>query len=159
METKKIYINENNEGNFVCKLCGFSKIFDATKFINSKKSVKVVCKCGGLNRFTLEFRKFYRKDLNIIGKVDFKNKKITKTFLINIRNISQTGIGFIVLKKDFTSLLNLNDKLTITFKLNSTKRTIEIVKECIVKFIENDNIGVEFSDINYQKEIGFFLMN
>lgn len=160
MKTKIKYINDNDEGLFVCENCGFSKQFKATKFKNSKKNVKTVCsKCGHLNRFTLEFRTCYRKETNFFGTCEYKKINRNKTITILIKNISKTGLGFVVLKKEFLALLSIGNKVKIKFKLNNTRQNILINKEGIIKSIVDDYVGIQFCDITYQKEIGFFLMD
>lgn len=159
MNEKKIYITGNNQGYFVCASCGFSKDFDASKFKNTKKDIKVKCKCGIVNNISLEFRTCYRKDTNISAKCYVKTEQSkTKVFDVIIKDLSQTGLCFKIINNEYALLLHKDDNITIVFTLHSKKHTI-ITKNCDVKFNENGKVGVQFCDDDFQKYIGFYLMH
>ena len=149
---KKVYVNDDDEAIIICPKCGFEKNVDVTKFKDSPKNVTAKCKCGETHRFTIEFRKTYRKDVRLPGEYIAK-KKGEKGEII-VRELSLTGIRFESLKPH---QISLNNKLEVKFKLDNPLRK-EIRKLVKVIWIKDRFVGANFTETKfYEKDLGFYL--
>jgi hypothetical protein len=70
----KFYVNDANQTTIICPKCGFAKMIDTTNYKKTQKRLKANCKCGEVFRFTLEFRKNYRKDVRLPGEYSAPKK-------------------------------------------------------------------------------------
>ncbi|MBF0199933.1 MAG: PilZ domain-containing protein [Desulfamplus sp.] len=152
----KGYVDENNKSVFLCPHCGFEKHFDATPFKNKKKSVTIKCKCGTPTEMYIEFRKDFRKDVELYGTCVIE--KSNKQCDIVVKNISRSGIRidyFIVNKKDM-SIVEKGDVVTVEFRLDDRRANL-VKKKCVVRLKMDGWLGLEFLDNAYEKEIGFYM--
>jgi hypothetical protein len=149
---KTVYVNGTNQATIICPSCGFTKKIDTTKFRNTQKRVKAKCKCGETFRFTIEFRKHYRKKVRLPGEYIIQ-KRGEKGEII-IRDLSLGGIRFESLRPH---QISTDDTLEVKFKLDNPLRS-EICKLVKVKFVRDRIIGAQYSEIKlYKKELGFYL--
>ena len=149
---KKVYVDDNDEAIIICPKCGFEKNVDVTKFKGSPKNVTAKCKCGETHRFTIEFRKTYRKDVRLPG--EYIAKKKGKKGEIIVRELSLTGIRFESLKPH---QISLNNKLEVKFKLDTPLRK-EISKLVKAIWIKDRFVGANFTETKlYEKDLGFYL--
>lgn len=149
---RKVYVDENNKAMFICPKCGFEKIIDARNFRNTTNIVKGECKCKETFQFVLEYRKHYRKDVNLSGEyIIQKNRKKGEVI---IREISLTGIRFESLKPH---QISKNDMLEMKFILDNPLRT-EIRKLAKVIWVNNRIVGANFNERNlYENVLGFYM--
>ncbi len=68
VDIKKILANAEGKGTLVCAQCGTSRMMDLSHYANVEKPLKVKCSCGHVFFVSVEGRKFYRKDTNLIGE-------------------------------------------------------------------------------------------
>jgi len=115
---KIVYVDDTNQASISCPECGFSKNIDITNFKNTQKSAKAKCGCGESFRFTLEFRKNYRKNVRLPG--EYIVKKTGEKGDVIIRDLSLTGIRFESLKPH---QISANDILQMKFKLDNPVRS------------------------------------
>jgi hypothetical protein len=151
MEKVKIYLDGERSGFVVCQECGKSK---KVAFTNAEKprSGTVKCSCGNQFSVLFESRKNYRKKVNIFGKC-FLAQHMTDDALIQITNISKTGIGFIKLDG---RPLKLDEKIRVSFPLGEGK--IDSIAS-VHHFGKGGNIGANFINLDEhgRKILGFFL--
>ena len=149
---KTVYVDDTNQATIICPACGFTKKIDATKFRNTQKSVKAKCKCNENFRFTIEFRKHYRKKVKLPGEyIIQKNGKKGEAI---IRDLSMGGIQF-----ENLSLHQIlkDDTLEVKFKLDNSMKS-EIYKIVKVKWVKNYIMGAQYIETNlHKKELGFYL--
>ena len=93
---KKIYVGYTNKVMIICPKCGLEKNKIVFNFKNTHKRLKAKCKCGEVFRFTLDFRKYYRKNVRLTGEYFVRGKDEKEEILIE--DISKTGIKFATLK-------------------------------------------------------------
>ena len=149
---KTVYVDDANQATIICPSCGFTKIIDTTKFRNTQKSVKAKCKCSETFRFTIEFRKQYRKKVNLPGEYIIQERGEKGEIII--RDLSMGGIRFETLS---LHQISKDDTLKVKFKLDDSLRS-EICKIVKVKWIKDRIIGAQYSETNlYKKEMGFYL--
>ncbi|MBF0258916.1 MAG: PilZ domain-containing protein [Desulfamplus sp.] len=141
---------------FICPDCGFEKQFDASPLKNKDKNIKIKCRCGKITEMEIEFRRHFRKDVELFGTCLIR--KTDKSCDIIVRNLSMQGIRFELLHiySKYMSVIDLGDILELEFKLD-TKQEEVISKRCIVRTKTDKYIGAEFQDDNFSKRLGFYL--
>ena len=149
---KKVYVNDTDQATIICPKCGLEKVVDVTDFKNTQKRLKAKCKCGEIHRFTIEFRKKYRKDVRLPGEYIIKNKGEKGEIII--RELSMTGIRFESLKPH---QISSNDLLEVKFKLDNPLRS-EIRKVVKVIWIKDRIVGANYTETKfYEKDLGFYM--
>ncbi len=149
---KKVYVNDTNQATIICPKCGFEKNIDVTNFKNTQKKLKAKCPCGEVFRFTLEFRKHYRKKVRLHGEY-FVQERDEKGEII-IEDISASGIRFASLKPHYISR---NDTVELKFTLDNPMRT-EIHELVKIIWIIDRNVGVQYIDPkSLEKDLGYYL--
>lgn len=159
MDDKKLYVTNAGYFTFVCPTCGASKEFDSKVLNNNSKSVKITCKCGSKHRRYVEFRQYIRKETHLVGECTFR--RINKKIKILIEDLSVPGVGFKLLYKRDSPVINMlkvGDLIELNFILDNTRRT-KVLRRCEIKVIRGVFIGATFEDESYAKDIGFYLMN
>lgn len=152
---KKVYVSETNQATIICPKCGFAKNIDTTNFKNTKKQLKAKCKCGELFRFTLEFRKHYRKQVILSGEYIHQSGSGERGEII-VKDLSLGGIRFETMKPH---QISTNDVLELRFVLDNPKKS-EIIKSAKVVWVEDRVVGTQFSGFNSNnKDLGFYLSN
>ncbi len=150
---QKAFVKPDGQTTLVCPKCSTIKIVSVTQFKERQHRLKVRCSCSHTFMVNLDFRRCYRKDIDLEG-----------TFMlyppaagggsVHIRNLSQSGICFEAPK--FHSIM-IGQKGRIDFTLDNKKKS-RLVREFAVRSIHGSMIGCEF--LNYQefeKELGFYL--
>ncbi|MBU1162088.1 MAG: PilZ domain-containing protein [Proteobacteria bacterium] len=149
---KKIYVDDTNQATIICPKCLFEKNIDVTNFKDTHKRLKAKCRCGEVFRFSLEYRKHYRKKVRLSGKY-FVQGKDEKGEII-IEDISASGIRFASLKPHYISR---NDTVELKFILDNQMRT-EIQGLVKIIWIIDRNVGAEYIDPkSLEKGLGFYL--
>lgn len=70
------YPDRNNNVAICCPHCGFIRTIDASKYQNTGKALNVKCRCGETFKCSIDFRKFYRKRVSLVGEfIILKNNK------------------------------------------------------------------------------------
>ncbi|MGD9732700.1 MAG: PilZ domain-containing protein [Desulfamplus sp.] len=152
----KGYVDEHNMTVFICPDCGFEKRFDASAFKNKKKNLTIKCRCGNKTEMEIEFRKHFRKKVELFGNCLLK--KNNKKCEIIIRDLSMQGVRFEFLHVCNKSMadIEIDDIIEIEFRLD-TKQNDLILKRCMVRSKIDNFIGAQFQDDNFAKRLGFYL--
>jgi len=158
MEIKKseslltFYPDKDSMAMICCPACGFARKVDALKYRNTNKALTVKCKCGETFKCSVDFRKSYRKRVNLAGEYTIlKNQKKGEML---VEDISLGGLGFNNMAHH--SLEN-GDVLELKFRLDDPNRS-ELVRKVSVKIVKGHFVGTEFMEKNrFDKEIGFYL--
>jgi hypothetical protein len=149
---KKIYVDHTNLATIICPKCGLEKHIDVTHFKDTHKRLKAKCRCGEIFRFTLEYRKHYRKKVRLPGEYYVQRKDERGEIIIE--DISASGIRFACLKPHYISR---NDTVELKFTLDNPIKTQiqELVK---IVWIIDRNIGAEYiNPKSLEKDLGFYL--
>ena len=149
---ERVYVGSTNHITVICPKCELTKSISVFKFKNTHKRLKAKCKCGEVFRFTLDFRKYYRKIIRLSGEY-FIHERGEKGEIL-IKNISMIGINFETLKSHNFSE---NDIVELKFALdNSVGMVIHTLVK--IKWINNRNVGVQYIDQTHLKQdLTFFL--
>lgn len=149
---KKFYADHTNQATIICPECGLERNIDVTKFKDTHKRLKARCRCGEVFRFTLEYRRHYRKKVSLAGEYVVQGKDERGEVIIE--DISVSGIRFASLKPHFISR---NDIVDLKFTLDNSMKTQiqELVK---IIWIIDRNIGAEFMNPkSLENNLGFYL--
>jgi len=149
---KKFYADHTDQATIICPKCGLERNMDVTKFKETHKRLKARCRCGEVFRFTLEYRRHYRKKVRLAGEYVVQGKDERGEVIIE--DISASGIRFASLKPHFISR---NDIVELKFTLDNPMKTQiqELVK---IRWIIDRNIGAEFMNPkSLEKDLGFYL--
>ena len=148
---EKVYVDHTNQVKIICPKCRLEKHKIVFKFKDTHKRLKAKCRCGEVFRVTLDFRKHYRKNVQLIGEYFVKGKDEKREILIE--DISMTGVRFAALKPHNFSK---NDTVELKFTLNNPMRTKvqELVK--IIRIIDR-NIGAQYINQSRMQRIWFFV--
>ena len=137
---EKVYVGDTNHVTIICPKCGSEKKIDVTNFKDTNKKLKAKCRCGEVFRFTLDFRKHYRKNVRFPGEYIVKGKDERGEVIID--NISADGIRLVSLKPHNFSV---DDTIELKFTLDDPTRTKiqELVK---IVWVTDRNVGAQYID-------------
>lgn len=135
---KTFYVNDTGQATVVCPKCGFAKQMDTTSFKNTQKKLKAKCKCGEAFTFLLDFRKQYRKKVNLPG--EYIAAESGERGEIIVENLSLGGIQFATLRQH---RMSTDDTVTVKFRLNNPSRT-EIQRTLEIIWIDGYNLGAQY---------------
>ena len=140
---EQVFVDAQKKATFKCPECDNSWTKDLTKLKSHKKLVRLKCKCPCGHSFPILLgkRRHFRKNADLDGA--FIHDKLKTRGLINIKNISKSGIG---LKLSTDQFIHEGDRLEVRFNLDDPSKSY-ICKEVVVRKIEGNYLGVEFSDI------------
>lgn len=153
----KGYIDDKDNTLFVCPSCGFQKRFNVSPFKDRKKTLTIKCQCGESNEMQLEFRQYFRKQVDIPGVCIIEKKKRKCDIIIRDISIGGIGIEFIFVNKKHLADIEQGDNISVEFQLDILQEKT-INKKCIVRTKSDTTVGAEFIDYNYTKAIGFYMM-
>ena len=147
----KFYVDENNQARIICHKCGINKNLDVTKFKDTHKRLKAKCRCGEVFQLTLDFRRHYRKNVQIVGKCFIQSKNERDN--IAIVNISLSGINFTTFKPHN---LSIDDTVELNFTLDNPLRT-NVREPVKIKRIAGRNIGAQYINQSRMRRIWFLV--
>ena len=149
---EKVYVDYTNQVKITCPKCGLEKNINVFKFKDTHKGLKAKCKCGEVFRFTLDFRKYFRKNVRLSGEY-FVQEKDEKGEIL-IEDISMTGINFATLKPHNFSRY---DKVELKFTLDNPMKT-RVQKLVKIIWTIDRTVGALFNDSkSIEKNLGFYL--
>jgi len=135
---QKVYVDQTNQVKVICPKCGLEKNINVIKFKDTHKRLKANCKCGEVFRFALNFRKHYRKKVQLSGEYFIQEKNVRDD--IFIKDISMSGIT-VELKLEF------NDQMEK-----------EIHTSVKIKWINDRNVGAQFNNPkSLEKDLAVYL--
>ena len=148
----KFYVNDTNQTTIICPKCGFARTIDTTKYKETKKRFKANCKCGEVFKFTLEFRKHFRKNVSLPG--EYTNQKSGERGEVIVRDLSMGGLHFTSLRPH---QISKDDRLELRFDLDNTART-EIRRSAKVMWVKDRDIGAQYIEPKlFERDLSFYL--
>ncbi|MCL1980766.1 MAG: PilZ domain-containing protein [Proteobacteria bacterium] len=151
-----IHVRADNAATLTCPSCNRVKHFSATPYLAARHTMSVRCSCGASFSVLLNFRRNFRKQLNLPGTYLIITPGHSGGGMIQVNNLSRSGAGFTV-----SGMHNLakDQDIQIEFQLNDRKRTV-LKKQAVVRTVRQNVIGCEFKDhTELDKDLGFFLQN
>ncbi len=147
------YAYTKNQTTIVCPSCDFKKKIDATPYKAVNRALKVKCTCGEAFKCIIEFRKCYRKKVNLSG--EHFSEKTRKRGILRVEEISMGGLRFSSLDSHD---IGKGDILEVKFHLDDLNKT-EINKKAVVLRVEDLTVAIKFTDKNeWDKPLGFYMM-
>jgi len=150
---EKIYVGHTNKVSIICPVCGLESKKNVSKFKETHKNLKAKCKCGEVFRFTLDFRRYFRKNVRLTGEYFVQGKGDKGKILIE--DISKTGIKFATLEPNNFSK---NDLVELKFTLDNPMK-MKIRTRVKILWINDFSVGSQFSDPRIlEKDLGLYLI-
>ena len=152
----KIYVGLDDTALISCPHCSRKKMMPVSSCKGKKSRIKIKCGCNNVFICELDFRKKFRKKINLPGKFTNHSRKNTRGDII-VKNLSMNGLGFTTVD---INKLQKGEGITVSFKLDNANRTI-IKKELIVRDIQKNTVGCEFEkscQYTLDADLGFYLM-
>lgn len=148
-----IFTGGTATGTITCRQCGKTKDVDLSNFKHYRKNAKVKCACGAVFEVLFEARKFYRKKVQIKGKLlDAQSCDLLDEIIIT--DISVGGISFTT---DLDNI-KLEDVFNVSFTLDDESKAL-VEEEVIIKRVKSNYIGAEFVEKEkYNFDLDFYLM-
>ncbi len=153
MSVIKIHVNHNKEGEITCPKCSKMKTISATPQLLTKRAIKVKCSCGHSFSVSLDYRRFFRRNVGIPG-VLYQAESTKLLCNVTITSLSVSGIGF-----STKSLHNIyiNSAFEIEFKLDDDSDAT-IREAIVIRRINGLSVGAEFSEQEkYNYELDFYM--
>ena len=147
----KFFVDKNNQARIICHKCGLNKNLDVTKFKDTHKKLKAKCKCGEDFRLTLDFRRHYRKKVQLDGECFIQKKNERDDILII--DISLSGINFTTFKPHNFSI---DDTVELKFTLDNPMKT-KVRESVKIKRIAGRNVGAQYINQNRMRRIWFLV--
>lgn len=154
MNTVKIFVRPDNTATFICPECNAASRASVARYLHKKHFLKIRCKCGTPFAVQLDFRRFYRKTTRLPGTYRVIDPPGAGGGVIQIHNISQNGLGFLV---SGIHSMKIGHTVELEFNLND-KHMTKLNKKAIIRLIEKNYIGCQFIDEQeVEKALGFYL--
>lgn len=154
MDTVKVHVAQDNYISCSCPYCERTYRISVANFKEKRHQLITRCKCGKRFKMHLNFRRFYRKKVDIVGSFIYLSSDSGQWFTATVINLSMSGLR---LKTDGKTGIKKDDKLRVKFKLD-IKRTPTLDKEVVVRHVGDGQYGCEFIDLAYEeKDLGFYL--
>lgn len=151
MASLKVHVRDDLTATLVCPACGAIRQIAADSFRLGRHRVKVQCRCQQTFEVRFDFRRHYRKQVNLTGTYQIIGGG---GGLITLNNISRSGVGFTI---SGLHRIVKDQHLQIEFQLNDKKKTL-LKKMVLVKSVHQNQIGCQFEDLTeMEKDLGFFL--
>lgn len=150
---EKVFANSDYVATFECPQCKKTWKKDLSQLKNriNKSQVNARCSCGFTFPITLDKRRHRRKTTNLTGA--FIHDRLKIRGLINIKNVSKSGIGFELNSKQF---MHVGDRIVLKFNLDDQNKSF-IYEEAIVKKIDGNYVGVEFCEFRHRDSLESYL--
>jgi c-di-GMP-binding flagellar brake protein YcgR len=155
-EPEKIYVSKYNTALVRCPGCGRSQLYSVDQFKGVRYAIKVACSCKAVFHVKIDFRRKYRKEINLPGSyAPVSQAKRADWGRIVLKNLSMTGVGFVIHGNHH---IIREDALVVKFTLDDRPRS-EIEKPVIVRNVQGNYLGCEFQSLAaYEKALGFYLL-
>ncbi len=148
MKTVNAFVHKEKYTAYTCPHCQRTHRVPvaAQKGVNHK----LIAHCKCLNRFevNLNFRQFYRKEVNLVGEVQNVSTGSGNWYAMVVADLSINGLRF---KTSSPQDIKIGNRLQVKFKLDD-EQSNEIEKEARVINIKGDYYGCEFLNLAYQEE-------
>ncbi len=156
MDLKIVHVDGENFGTISCPYCGAKKRVSAEKFKGQQHKFTVRCKCQNHFDVQLNFRRYYRKSVALLGETMISSSNMSDWKEMTVCDLSKSGLRFKMLEP---VVIKKGDTLRVRFSFE-TKQSVLLDKEVVVNFVDGDFFGCEFTDLAMEeKELGFFLFS
>lgn len=143
MERIQANVNDDNRVTFLCPHCETPFHISVMEYKNIKHELAIRCSCKKQFRLLLNFRRFRRKKVILVGEVKNLSMHQSNWTVMTIMNLSMGGLRFKVLEP-----INMQkgDKIRVRFTLDSAHEEV-VDKEVIVRNRRDNEFGCEFMSL------------
>ncbi len=164
---EKIFVDKHGSAVFRCPHCGFTRQFNASSYRDKDSRIKIKCQCGEVVPVLIEFREFFRKQVELFGHGVVLSTltgrsmlhRTREKFPLKIEDLSMNGLRFCLvpdLGKE-PDALEVDDVLSVQFRLDNRSRDL-IERKVVIRNVYGSSYGVSFIRSEYDKELGFYLL-
>ena len=141
----EIFAPKKETASIICPKCKLKKIINIKNILTQDhRSINVICKrCFHEFTVTFNFRKYYRKPVNLVGFIFSSLNAQDPLTEIVVIDVSLDGVGFI----SPVQIINKNSIFTIRFYLDNFFEK-EIEREIRIVSNRKEYYGVKFFDKN-----------
>lgn len=157
MEAITILVKEGDVASITCPFCRKTKKISVAQYKGkTKRQLCIKCSCKNIFSICLEFRKYPRKSVKLLGKsINLSQHRERQDILI--LNISLGGIGFCPF--NMMHRTREDHRLQVSFDLADCNNTA-LETETTVRAAAKDYVGCEFKTIeNFRPSLGFYLLS
>lgn len=140
---QKYYIGNYNKITIRCLACKKVRTLEVDDLRFRQHLIQAVCPCSYSFTINLEFRKSYRKQLNIAGMYRKIHNPVELEKPCVVKNISFGGLGLTITNE---STIQVDDELIVAFKMGALlQHKFEAVFK--VRYIDSSmNVGGMFTE-------------
>lgn len=150
----KTFVRNDDTATVICPACQMAKNVDVGTFRHSKHTVTINCPCQQSFKVSFDFRRHYRKQVNLPGTYDIISAGGIGGGIIQINNISKSGLMFTV---SGLHRIEKGQQLRVEFQLTDKKKTL-LRREVLVKEVQENTVCCQFKEnAEMGKDLGFFL--
>lgn len=113
---QKYYVGNYNKITIRCLACKKDRTINVADLKFKEHVIKVACPCLHSFFINFEFRKSYRKKLNIVGKYRKLHDPIEQEKSCTVRDISLGGLGLTITND---STIHVEDELIVCFNIGN----------------------------------------
>lgn len=147
------YVDEKKQVMVLCPKCERGRNLDLSSHPDVGPIIRTWCKCGNEYLCRLEFRRSYRKEVELPGS--YFNPSSGQRGDIMVVDLSLGGVGFTA---NGPHSLKRENVVDITFQLDDLKMT-HIHRRVRICNVKGDFLGSEFLEHRERdKELGYYLM-
>ncbi len=147
------YVDQDERAQIICPKCGDSRLVDAARFRDFKTSLRIRCTCGEVFKGILDYRKSYRRAVDLAGS--YENPATMESGTVRILDLSLGGLR---MHTEGPHRLSRCDVLEVSFRLDTPEQN-EIRKRIEVLSVRGKQIGAAFcKDQERDPELGLYLM-
>lgn len=167
MSMEKIFVDKQGLALFRCPHCGFTRQFDASAYRDKDSRLKIKCRCGETVSVLIEFREFFRKQVELYGQATVLStgsgaaslRPVNVTFPMKVMDLSLNGMRFLIMRElaQNPTSLEVNDVVRASFRLDNRSRDL-VERKAVVCNANDPTYGVRFIRSEYDKDLGFYLM-
>ena len=140
MQTIQANVNGSNHATFLCPYCESPFRLPVSKYRDVTRELTIRCRCNREFKLLLNFRRFSRKNVIIVGEVVNLSKYNGAWTVMTVMNLSMGGMRFRLLEP---INMETGDRIRVRFTLDSHQEIL-IDKEVIVRNCRNNEFGCEF---------------
>lgn len=133
------YVDVHNQSEVECPHCGLKKTVDASKFKGPNKVLNFKCRCGEKFMGFFEFRRFYRKKVDLEGV--YENPDSGEGGAMYVDTLSLDGVGFRVAGPH---RIRKGEILSLRFDLDNAKQT-RVARKVRVVSVRDQSVGTQFT--------------
>lgn len=152
---QKIFMAKDGSATFVCPACGRERVFDARAFLDKDPRFDIRCSCGQITPVLLEFRKYFRKKVRLLGFCTVE--RTGQEYPIEVRDVSLEGVGFALADKTVVPDMLPGDVVEVRFRLDNRAKSL-VERRGEIRPLRGEFIGVELFPVAYDKDLGGYLL-